>query len=129
MKFFIPCLGVGVTLLFSCCVAVDDPAVPTDPAPPESTLARPESAPVRSRRVLFGSEPAPARSEPAPARSALIPSRSESNADVPGWQDGYERGKEDAHRGLSQTPDRYDFIYSQADRAGFFRGYEAGYNR
>ncbi len=32
-------------------------------------------------------------------------------------------------RGLSRTRDRYESLYSQADRAEFFRGYEAGYNQ
>jgi hypothetical protein len=72
--------------------------------------------------VPIRSEAAAVRPEPAPVPSA-------SDADAPGWLNGYEQGKQDARRGLSATPDRYDFMFSDADRAGFIRGYEAGYGR
>lgn len=42
---------------------------------------------------------------------------------------GVQRGFEDGKGGLSRTPSRYESVYSQADRADFFKGYEKGYNR
>ena len=57
------------------------------------------------------------------------PVAGESDAGPAGWQSGYEKGLSDGRNGLSRTPDRYSYIYSQADRADFFRGYESGYNR
>ena len=53
----------------------------------------------------------------------------ESDAGPSGWQAGYEKGMADGRGGLSRTPDRYEGVYSQADRADFFKGYESGYNR
>lgn len=46
-----------------------------------------------------------------------------------GYDLGFAKGQEDGRGGLSRTPDRYGSLYSQADRAEFFRGYEAGYNQ
>lgn len=46
-----------------------------------------------------------------------------------GYGAGYEKGFADGRGGLSRTPDRYSYIYSQADRSDFFRGYEDGYNK
>ncbi len=46
-----------------------------------------------------------------------------------GYDLGFAKGQEDGRGGLSRTPDRYESLYSQADRAEFFRGYEAGYNQ
>jgi hypothetical protein len=46
-----------------------------------------------------------------------------------GYDLGFAKGQEDGGGGLSRTPDRYESLYSQADRAEFFRGYEAGYNQ
>lgn len=54
---------------------------------------------------------------------------SESDAGPAGWQAGYDKGLSDGQGGLSRTPDRYSYLYSQADRADFLRGYESGYNR
>lgn len=53
----------------------------------------------------------------------------ESDAGPAGWQAGYQKGLSDGRGGLSRTPDRYESIYSEADRADFFKGYESGYNR
>lgn len=46
----------------------------------------------------------------------------------PGYSLGFTKGREDGWSGRSRTPDRYEALYSEADRAEFFRGYEAGYN-
>ena len=46
----------------------------------------------------------------------------------PGYNLGFSKGRDDGWSGRSRTPDRYESLYSQADRAEFFRGYEAGYN-
>jgi hypothetical protein len=46
-----------------------------------------------------------------------------------GYDLGFAKGQEDGRGGLSRTPGRYESLYSQADRAEFFRGYEAGYNQ
>ncbi|MEN8678700.1 MAG: hypothetical protein ABF391_01510, partial [Akkermansiaceae bacterium] len=45
-----------------------------------------------------------------------------------GYDLGYQKGREDGEGGLSRTPARYGYLYSQADRTDFLRGYEAGYN-
>ena len=47
---------------------------------------------------------------------------------VSGYELGKTKGYQDGRGGLSRTPSRYEASYSQADRAEFFRGYEAGYN-
>jgi hypothetical protein len=52
-----------------------------------------------------------------------------SSSPPSGYGSGFEKGFEDGRNGLSRTPDRYGYIYSQADRSDFFRGYEAGYNK
>jgi hypothetical protein len=51
-------------------------------------------------------------------------------SDVPasGYELGKTKGFEDAVNGLSRSPARYEALYSQADRADFFKGYEDGYN-
>ncbi len=69
--------------------------------------------------------------DPAAEAGSMSPSPSteESDAGSSGWQAGYQKGLSDGRGGLSRTPDRYDYIYSEADRAEFFRGYESGYNR
>jgi hypothetical protein len=69
--------------------------------------------------------------EPAREGATTSPSVSseESDAGPAGWQAGYEKGMADGRGGLSRTPDRYGYIYSEADRSDFFRGYESGYNR
>lgn len=41
---------------------------------------------------------------------------------------GKSKGFEDGVNGLSRTPTRHEVLYSEADRADFFRGYEDGYN-
>ncbi len=41
---------------------------------------------------------------------------------------GKSKGFEDGVNGLSRTPSRHEVLYSQADRADFFAGYEDGYN-
>ncbi len=46
----------------------------------------------------------------------------------PGYSLGFSKGREDGWSGRSRTPDRHQALYSEADRAEFFRGYEAGYN-
>ena len=62
-------------------------------------------------------------------------SRAADNATPPvssatsGYDLGFAKGQKDGRGGLSRTPDRYESLYSQADRAEFFRGYEAGYNQ
>jgi hypothetical protein len=45
-----------------------------------------------------------------------------------GYVLGKEKGFADGVSGLSRTPTRHEAIYSEADRADFFRGYEAGYS-
>ncbi|MBK1826273.1 hypothetical protein [Haloferula rosea] len=45
-----------------------------------------------------------------------------------GYAAGYEKGRADGAGGLSRTPTRHEYLYSEADRSDFFRGYEAGYN-
>ena len=46
-----------------------------------------------------------------------------------GYELGKTKGYQDGHGGLSRTPSRHEASYSEADRADFFRGYEAGYNQ
>jgi len=84
---------------------------------------------VRSASAPGRPEAVPIRPEAAPERPAPAPAPSDSDADTPGWLNGYQQGKQDVRRGLSPSPDRYDFMFSDADRAGFIRGYEAGYGR
>lgn len=64
-----------------------------------------------------------------PNTNGTPPPSSESDAGPVGWQAGYQKGLSDGRGGRSRTPDRYDYIYSEADRAAFFKGYESGYNR
>ena len=40
----------------------------------------------------------------------------------------YLKGQSDARSGKSKKPDRYSYIYSEADRQDFFNGYASGYN-
>lgn len=51
-----------------------------------------------------------------------------STSTAPGYKLGYEKGMSDGSGGLSRTPSRYGYLYSEADRADFLSGYEAGYN-
>jgi hypothetical protein len=51
-----------------------------------------------------------------------------SDAPSSGYELGKTKGFEDGVNGLSRTPTRHEALYSQADRADFFRGYEDGYN-
>jgi hypothetical protein len=41
---------------------------------------------------------------------------------------GKTKGYQDGQAGLSRTPTRHEIVYSEANRAEFFRGYEDGYN-
>lgn len=45
-----------------------------------------------------------------------------------GYELGKTKGYQDGHGGLSRTPLRHESSFSEADRADFLRGYEAGYN-
>jgi hypothetical protein len=72
--------------------------------------------------ALFGcSVGDPSSAEAAPKN----PSASSSAS----YKLGVQRGFADGKGGLSRTPSRHESDYSQADRADFFSGYEAGYNR
>jgi hypothetical protein len=44
-----------------------------------------------------------------------------------GYDLGKIKGYQDGRSGLSRTPSRHKASYAEADRAGFFRGYEDGY--
>jgi hypothetical protein len=46
-----------------------------------------------------------------------------------GYELGMTKGYQDGQAGLSRTPSRHEALYSEADRADFFRGYEAGYRK
>lgn len=46
-----------------------------------------------------------------------------------GYELGMTKGLADGRGGLSRTPDRYSYLCTEADRADYFRGYEAGYNQ
>ncbi len=68
--------------------------------------------------------------DPAAAGNSSVGGASPPSASVQsGYGAGYEKGFADGRGGLSRTPDRYSYIYSQADRSDFFRGYEDGYNK
>lgn len=45
-----------------------------------------------------------------------------------GYELGKAKGYQDGRGGLSRTPSRHEASYSEANRADFFKGYEAGYN-
>ena len=51
-----------------------------------------------------------------------------SDATSSGYELGKTKGFEDGVNGLSRTPTRHEALYSEADRADFFKGYEDGYN-
>lgn len=121
MNSLMPCFVVGLAFWCSSCAAVDDttaPGAPDDPASQPASVAPVSAGSAR-----------PSGTGAAPAGTGAAPDRSRPDSDVPGWLSGHQQGKLDASRGLSQNPERYEFIYSAADQAGFFRGYEEGYHQ
>ena len=47
---------------------------------------------------------------------------------APAYGVAFEKGRADAMSGKSHSPERYSYIYSEADRSDFFSGYKNGYN-
>ena len=137
-----PSFVVGVALCCANCSSVDDMAGVETPDGSELPVSGTTPIPAGSASVPAGSAPVPvgSASNPALASSGLSPESvpaggatllgsSSSPADTPGWSSGFQQGKLDATRRLSPRPERYEFIYSAADQAGFFQGSEAGYAR
>ena len=100
-------LAVPATLLFTQCAEMEQEI--------DAEVARENAA---SRNAQYNSK-----------KYGSAANRQDPNSETaPAYGVAFEKGRSDAMSGQSNNPERYSYIYSEADRRDFFSGYESGYN-